>query len=223
MLRRIERHLGVARDHAPGRSHDGLMLRLFAAQALHAQLLFNDRRPTEAADIATRVIASVRTYRARLPEDDRWELLEMETLYTQSCAQAISGEFTAAVRSSEAAAEIAERSTALRARMVVSTYGTIVSVEDPEKGVALLRGCLERWPDDGSSDACLVHIHLGAALAHVAYRLPDEADRRRRLLQDACDRTSRVYDSLPAARLSSRCGRGSPRPRCRGRALGRRG
>jgi hypothetical protein len=194
MLRRIERHVAIARDHSPGRSHDRLLLRLFAAQALHAQLLFNDRRPAEAADIAERVIAGVRTYRARLPEDDGWEWLEMETLYTQSVAQAISGEFTAAVRSSEAAAEIAERSTSPRARMVVSTYGTIVSSEDPEKGVALLRQCLEQWPDDGSSDACLVHIHLGAALAHVAYRLPSDADRRRRLLQEACDRTSRVYD-----------------------------
>jgi hypothetical protein len=176
-------------------TREGLFQRLLTVEALHAQLLFNDRRPTESADITKNVIARVRAHRLGSPQDESWELLEMEALYTQSCAQAISGEFVPAVQSSAAAAEIATCSRSPLARKVLSTYGTMLLSADPMKGESLLRECLVRWPDDESSDAFLVHVHLSMALVLQAYRSPQGAEKRHAMLDEARDRMTRVHDS----------------------------
>jgi hypothetical protein len=168
---------------------------LLTAEALQAQLLFNDRRPTEATEIASRVIASVRAQRRRSDAEDSLASLEMEALYTRSCAQAVSGEFVAAVQSSADAAEIAGHSDSLMARKILSTYGTILICKDPDKGESVLRDCLMRWPEDGTSDGALVHIHLGVVLAVQAHRLPPESEKRHAKLDEAADRMTSIHDS----------------------------
>ena len=84
MRQRIESHLKAFGDMSSAGSRNGLVRRLLTAEALQAQLLFNDRRPTEAADIAGHVVASVRAHLLRSSEDHDWAPLEMEALYTQS-------------------------------------------------------------------------------------------------------------------------------------------
>lgn len=191
----IKGRVSAASDRVSAKTRDGLALRLLTAEALHAQLLFNDRHPTESADIARHVVESVRVQRLKLSDDPRWELLEMESLYTQSCAQAISGDFPSAVRSSATAARLARGSKSLLARKVLSTYGTMLLSEDPELGEAVLRECLALWTDDESSDAALVHVHLSMALVLQAYRSGSRASRRQKMLGEAATRMTRVHDA----------------------------
>jgi hypothetical protein len=181
-------------DTIPGKTRYHLLRRLLAAESLHAQLLFNYGQPTEAGKIAARVINSVQARSLRSSEGIDWELLKMEALYTMSCAQAISGEFDSAVRSSADAAEIATRVKSPLARNVVSTYGSMLLSEAPERGELVLRKCAEEWPDDESSDASLVHVHLSMALVLQAYPLGPRSPKRRAMLDEARDRMTRVHD-----------------------------
>ena len=193
--RRITRRIQAVGDDISAPARGDLLRQLLAVETLYAQLLFNDRRPTEAALIAGDVVASVHAQRPDAAEDRDWSALEMEALYTQSCAQAISGEFAPAVQSSAAAAEIARASQSPLARKTLSTYGTMLLSEDPEHGELVLRECLARWADDETSDAALVHVHLSMALVLQAYRCPGESERRVAMLDEASERTARVHDS----------------------------
>jgi hypothetical protein len=188
----IGERLKALTDTGSPKTRDAVLLRLLTAEALHAQLLFNDRRPTESADIAEHVVESVRAQRFGTSAGD-WQLLEMEALYTLSCGQAISGEFAPAVRSSAAAAEIATNSQSSLARKILSTYGTMLLSEDPRRGETVLRECLARWPEDDTSDAFLVHVHLSMALVLQAYRLGGRSGRHK-LLEEAGVSMSRVHD-----------------------------
>jgi hypothetical protein len=193
--RRIEERLKAFGGQLQAEDRNALLKRHLTVEALEAQLLFNNRRPAEAADIAGRVVASVRAQKARSSEAADWAPLEMEALYTQSVAQAISGEFAPAVLSSADAAEIADTSDAPLSRKVLSTYGTILIPKDPSLGESILRDCLARWEDDGTSDAALVHVHLAAVLVFQAHKLPRDSVERLAKLNEARDRTARVHDS----------------------------
>jgi hypothetical protein len=195
MSRRIESRLKASEGQASSNLRDELLRRLLMAETRKAQLLFNDRRPTESAELIRHVLSSVRAQQRDVPNRDRWRSLEMEALYTQSCAQMISGEVAAAVRSSADAAAIAEGSKSLLARKVMSTYGSMLLSEDPKQGEAVLRDCLAMWADDGTSDASLVHVHLSMALVLQAHQLPLGDETRGALLDEARDRMTRVHDS----------------------------
>jgi hypothetical protein len=118
----------------------------------------------------------------------------MEALYTSSCAHAICGEFAAAVRASAAATDIANAYDAPLARKVLSTYGSMLLSEDPERGESVLRGCLARWNDDGTSDAALVEVHLCMSLVLQGHRCPPNSTTRGELLDEARTRMTRVHD-----------------------------
>jgi hypothetical protein len=174
---------------------DAMSRRQLTAEALHAQVLFNDRRPAQSAELAARVIAGARARRKHTPSDAEWVSLEMEALFTESCAHALSGEFPLAVRSSAAGAAIAEHSASPLARKVVSTYGSMLLSEDPKRGEAVLRDCMAKWPDDSSGDAFLMQVHLSMALVLQAYSQKPASAKRRSLLAEAGDRMTLVHDS----------------------------
>ncbi len=190
---RVTSRLKAVEKTAPADVRDDLLRRLLTAEALEAQMLFNDRRPAESADLVGKVIAGVQALKDQAPKPDDWRWLEMEALYTQSCARAICGEFDGAVKSSAGAAAIAEGSRSLLARKVISTYGSMLLKEHPRKGETVLRDCLAMWGDDGTSDAALVHVHLCMALVLQAHRSPDSPGREA-LLAEARDRMARVHD-----------------------------
>lgn len=195
MSRCIESRFKTVEGQVSPEAPDELLRRLLTAEAFEAQLLFNDRRPTESAELIRHVVSSVRAQQLDALDRDSWRSLEMEALYTQSCAQMISGEFAAAVRSAADAAAIAEGSQSLLARKVISTYGSMLLSEDPKQGEAILRNCLASWADDGTSDASLVHVHLSMALVLQAHRFPPGEEMRGVLLGEARDRMTRVHDS----------------------------
>jgi len=192
---RIEARMGTSGPGVSASTRDELERCRLMADMIYAQLLFNDRSPGESADIATTVIEGIRAQKSATFNLTVWESVEMEGLYTLSCAQALSGDLAAAVHSSESAAMLAMRSASLLARKVVSTAGSVLLAEDPAASETLLRDCLERWPDDDSSDAFLVHVHLSMSLVLQAHRLADGAQRRAALLDEARARLSRVSDS----------------------------
>lgn len=192
---RVEKRLGAAPGRMSPKSRSAFLRCHLTAETVHAQVLFNDRQPAASAELAAHVIASVRAIRRDAPSDAGWEALELEALYTQSCAQAISGDFRSAVRSSAEAAEIAEHSQAPLARKVVSTYGSMLISEDPRRSERVLRDCIATWPDDSSSDAFLVQVHLSMALMLQAYREQPDAEKRRSLLAEAGERMASVHDS----------------------------
>lgn len=168
-------------------------LRSLAAESVYAQLLFNDRRAAESAERIAGILGPIQAHRDGDVELDDWRTLEMEALYTLSCAQALSGDFPAAVRSSAEGSAIAETSSAPLARKVVSTYGTMMLSQDPVAGENILRGCLRRWPDDATSDTFLVHVHLAMALVLQAYPIEVGSVRRTELLAEAAERMGRVH------------------------------
>jgi len=208
---RLTRLQDRLQDRARGSSHwandelDQLELRRQTAAAVEAQVLFNDRRPAEAAELAEQVVNRVRHHQ-RLGGSSAWGDLEMEALYTRSCGEALSGDFAAAVRSSIAAAEIAQTSSSPLARKVVSTCGTMMLSEDPGYGEQILRSCLETWPDDDTSDSFLVHVHLSMALVLQAYVDPLDSTNRSERLAEARDRTANVYDSCRRLGLTADAG-----------------
>jgi hypothetical protein len=195
MAKSIGDRLNAVEPHATPKDREELSRRLLTAEALEAELLFNDRRPAESAELIRHVISSVRAQQLDRLDLESWRALEMQALYTQSCAQMISGELASAVAAAAAAASIAEGSKSMLARKVMSTYGSMLLSEDPKRGEAVLRDCLAVWADDGTSDASLVHIHLSMALVLQAHRFPPDEPMRDTLLGEARDRMTRVHDS----------------------------
>jgi hypothetical protein len=162
------------------------------ADLLHAQLLFNDRRPQESAERIANIIENIRDRRSVGPDED-WNDLEMEALYARSCAEALSGTFGPAVRSSAEAADLARCSASPLAQKVLSTYGTMLLSEDPLAGESLLRDCMVRWPEADTSDSYLVQVHLAMALTLQAYKEPPDFGSRAKLLNEAARRMSTIH------------------------------
>jgi AAA ATPase-like protein len=203
---RIEDRLQATATTLRPTTVDAMLRRQLTMEALNAQVLFNYRRPAQAAELAARVIAGARARRKHAPGDPDWESLEMEALYTEAVARALSGEYPLAVRSSAEAAAIGEHSTSRVARNVVSTYGSLLLSEDPKRGEAILRDCIAKWPDDSSSDAFLMQIHLSMALLLQAYPQKPGSAKRQSLLAEAADRMSHVHDSCRRLGLYSDAG-----------------
>jgi|GEM_PF-2613989 len=192
---RIDGRLRGGGGTVSSQGRDALLLRQLTAEVLDAQVLFNDRRAAQSVDVAGSVIAGARARRKERPSDPDWEALEMEALYTESCGHALSGDFPAAVRSSAAAAEIAAQSGSPLTRRVVSTYGSMLLSEDPKRGEMLLRDCIAKWPDDNSSDAFLMHVHLCMGLVLQAYGEAPASRRRLSMLAEAATRMTAIHDS----------------------------
>lgn len=183
----------VLTGQATRRRLAALEYRNLAAEVVYSELLFNAGDPAEAAEVIEGTIAAIRTQRpASTVDGAQWDSLEMEALYAQSCARALSGDGEGALHSSERAVQIAQGSASPLSRRVISTHANILIGVDTEEGEELLRGLLPQG--DQTSDAFLVEVHLTRALVLKAHRCgPHEVDRRRALLEDARQRLNRVY------------------------------
>lgn len=201
---RLEGRVQLHHPAPDGGPHDLEILRQTVA-AIEAQVLFNDRQPEKAAELAGRVVEHARLHQGPGGSSE-WRDLEMEALYTRSCGEALSGDFGAAVRSSAAAAEIAKVSSSPLARKVLSTCGTMLLSEDPALGEQVLRSCLATWPDDDTSDSFLVHVHLCMALILQAYAEADRSTSRTERLAEARDRSKSVHHSCRRLGLSADAG-----------------
>jgi hypothetical protein len=197
---RVQRH-----SPRPDGGPDDFEVQRQTVATIEAQVLFNDTQPEKAAELAGRVVDHARRHRGSEGSSE-WRDLEMEALYTRSCGEALSGDFGAAVRSSDAAASIAKVSSSPLARKVLSTCGTMLLSEDPARGERVLRSCLATWPDDDTSDSFLVHVHLCMALILQAYVEADGLTSRTERLAEARDRSTSVHHSCRQLGLAADAG-----------------
>jgi tetratricopeptide (TPR) repeat protein len=185
---RLDKRLSSGRFKSPQTVAELHRLRL-TADARRSQILFNDRKPVEAAELAADAVREIRGLRSAGGFDgEAWEELEMEALHSQAVALAIAGEIEPSLATSAKAIELAARSSSVLARHVVSTYANILMSRDPEESATILRRCLDEL--DGRANATearvSAQINLGMALVLRAHRLDqDEMPLRAALLAEA--------------------------------------
>jgi hypothetical protein len=193
---RLDRRLGGGRARSPQTIRELRRLRL-TAEVRRSQILFNDRKPVEAAELASDAVRDIHGLRSAGGFDgEAWEELEMEALHTEAVALAISGEIEPSLTTSAQAVEIAERSPTVLARHVVSTYANILMSRDPDESEAILRRCLDEL--DGRPNATearvSAQINLGMALVLRAHRLdPDDGTLGGALLDEATEILKSVF------------------------------
>ena len=195
LRRRLQERLDRV-GSAAGRTVETLRHRQLAAEVVYSQVLYNHGEPAHAAEVAVRAVDGIRLLRASREEtaEPGWEALEMDALYSQACAQAISGEVELALGTAERAAEIAMRTRVPRSRGVISTYGNILIMRDARAAEAIQRECLAAEPGGDEAERHIVEVHLTMALVLQAYRCgPEEASQRAALLDEARDRLTRVF------------------------------
>ena len=175
---RLDRRLRGGRGRSPRTIGELCRLRL-TADVRRSQILFNDRKPVEAAELAANVVRDIRGQRSAEELDEgAWEELEMEALHSKAVALAISGEIEPSLTTSAQAVEIAKHSPSALARHVVSTFANILMSRDPEKSEAILRRCIDELGDRPNATEARVsaQINLGMALVLRVHRLDPEAD-----------------------------------------------
>lgn len=173
--------------------------RALTAQLLRSQVLFNDRRPLRAAEIAERVVRRLPSVRVAAPQERGWDDLETEALHSLAVSLALAGEIGQALTTSERAVQLAERlaSPAL-ALHVVSTHANILLARAPERTEAILRQCLDEAAaaDEPTGVGDEIVINLGMTLLLRAYQLAAvESERAAAMLLEARERLTRVFDT----------------------------
>lgn len=162
-----------------------------------SQILFNDRKPVEAADLAGGAVRSIRGVRSGKGFDDpAWEELEMEALHSEAVALAIAGDIEPSLTTSAEAVELARRSSSVLAQHVISTYANILMSRDPETSESILRQCLEELDETAEAVEARVsaRINLAMTLVIQAHRLdPGEVDARQALLPEAEETLKSVF------------------------------
>jgi hypothetical protein len=171
--------------------------RQLTAEVLRTQVLFNDRQPAKASEIAGEVAWKVHTLRPGDTEEQAaWNALEMETLHSHGVALALSGEIDESLARCEQAVTIARKMPSLAlAHHVISTYANILLARDPAASEAILRQCEAELAADpklgGARDA--TDINLGMALVLKAYRLKPLVEQRDAMLDEAAQLLTRVF------------------------------
>lgn len=153
---------------------EALQFRLLTAEVLHSQILFNDRQPARAADVAAEAVRDIRALvkvRSSKGGPD-WQTLEMEALHSYAVALALGGEIEPAINVAEQAVGIARKS-ANPSLDVMSTYANILLAKELETAESILRDCLDRANSETaareSQDA--ISINLSMTILLSAHRL----------------------------------------------------
>jgi hypothetical protein len=120
-----------------------LQLLLLTADVLYSQILFNDRQPARASDVAAEAIRDIKATSngEGSAKSSHWQILEMEALHSYGVALALAGEIETAIDVAEQAVAIARQS-ANPSLDVISTYANILLAKEPETAESILRNCL---------------------------------------------------------------------------------
>jgi hypothetical protein len=171
---RIRGRLSAEGARTPA-AFEALQFRLLSVEVLHSQILFNDRQPARAADVAAEAVRDIRAL-GKVHSSGRgpdWQTLEMEALHSYAVALALGGEIEPAINVAEQAVGIARRQSANPSLDVLSTYANILLAKDLETAESILRDCLARAGSATmareSQDA--ITINLSMTLLLSAHRL----------------------------------------------------
>jgi hypothetical protein len=159
----------ISRVGARPQASRELRRREFAAQVLRSQILFNDRQPALAAEVAHRAVSDIQAMSTHLPSDEvpAWETIDMEALHSEAVALALAGEIDTALERSRQAVRLAEGSTGSRALNVIATYANILLARDPETSESILRDLLERAEVKRGHDVVRDQTEINLAMALV--------------------------------------------------------
>ncbi|HEV2755571.1 MAG TPA: tetratricopeptide repeat protein [Actinomycetota bacterium] len=200
-LEALRRRIGARRAREPiGPTADlaAMRERELRAEVRRSQVLFNDRAPDEAAEVAGRIAEAVRAVRrGGAPADPLvWDTLEVEALHSQAVSLALSGEYDVALDLFERALDLARASASPLLLRVTSTYGNVMLARDPRAALKVLRECAQEvlaapqhadlWSD--------VQLNLSLALIVVAYRTrTEEKSGAAAMLEEADMMMTRVF------------------------------
>jgi hypothetical protein len=191
----------ISRRVSDGRAHRSVTLRRLrwcelTADMLRSRILFNDRRPAAALDVASRVVRGVAELRrSGSPGDIALLVLEMEALHSQAVALALSGEIDEALQTSEHAVDIAGRLPSELSLSVVATYANILLARDPIAAELMLR---EQLADSdtapvGIEARNLIEITLSMALVVQSHGPGADQAQAHVMLTEAASRLADVY------------------------------
>jgi hypothetical protein len=193
---RLEGRVSGGQPSATGAVTELRRLQL-TADVRRSQILFNDRKPVEAAELAAAAVRSIRGVRSGKEfGGPAWEELEMEALHSEAVALAISGDIEPSLTTSAEAVELARRSSSVLAQHVISTYANILMSRDPATSESILRQCLVELGETAEAVEARVsaRINLAMTLVIQAHRLePDEVDAREGLIAEGEETLKSVF------------------------------
>ncbi|HEX6782305.1 MAG TPA: AAA family ATPase [Solirubrobacterales bacterium] len=147
--------------------------RRLAADVLSSQLLYNNSRPAQAARVAGSVVSAIRALRLDGSSEDGggWEALELEALFSEFSALALSGEVDPSLEVADRAVAIARRRPSEMSWRVISTYANILLARDPAVAESTLRELRDNLPETEveSEPRHAIELNLGMALLLKAY------------------------------------------------------
>jgi len=172
-----------------------LRRREFAAEVLRSQILFNDRQPALAAEVAHRAVSDIRAMSTNVPSDEApaWETIDMEALHSEAVALALAGEIDTALERSRQAVRLAEASTGPRALNVIAAYANILLARYPETSESILRDLLEKAEVTRGHDAVRDQMEINLAMALVVRTQDPESPGLDAALTEAHGLLTRVF------------------------------
>jgi hypothetical protein len=176
MTDRLDARLRSTRTRTPTMGAE-LQRRQLTANVLRGQLLYNNGRPAQAAQVTARAVSAIGALRLDLDAEDAepWEALEMEALFSESSALALSGETDEALRVSDRAVAIARRTPSEMSWRVISTNANILLARDPAASEEILRALRANLPSTAAETEArhATDLNLGMALLLKAYVMRD--------------------------------------------------
>jgi hypothetical protein len=195
MTDRLDAHFRSSQTRTSAKGAE-LQRRWLTADVLRSQLLYNNSRPAQAARLAGRTVNAIKALRLDDSSEDAepWEALEMEALFSEFSALALSGEFDSALKVSSRAVEIARRTSSEMSWRVISTHANILLARDPVASEATLRALRASLPvtEVETEARHAIELNLGMALLLKAYNMPGGDDA---VLAEARDLLTGVFKS----------------------------
>ncbi|MBU2689935.1 MAG: hypothetical protein KJ970_03340 [Candidatus Eisenbacteria bacterium] len=162
------------RGSRASRTLEGLQLRLLTAEVLRSQILFNDRQPARASEVAATAVRDIGAFSTEhaTEEISAWQNLEMEALHSYAVALALGGKIALALEISERAVGIARQVATPLSLDVVSTHANILLAKEPETSESILRECLIHTDAETITQETqdTIAINLSMALLLLAHR-----------------------------------------------------
>jgi hypothetical protein len=178
---------GVGSSVAAGK----LQLRLLTADILKSQILFNDRQPARASEVAAEAVRNIRANfsAASIREQLTWRTLEMEALHANAVALALGGEIEAAIDASERAVRIAREMPTPLSLDVMSTHANILLSQGLEAPEFILSECFARASSQQASretqDAIAINLGMTYILGAYRSRVSDQHASEKKLVDAA--------------------------------------
>lgn len=199
MADRLDSRLSSTQTRTPAAGVE-IQRRQLTAEVLRSQLLYNNSRPAQAARVAGGAVSAIKALCLDGSAGDAgpWETLELEALFSEFSALALSGEVDPSLEVAGRAVAIARRIPSEISWRVISTYANILLARNPSASETTLRELRDSLPatEVESEPRHAIELNLGMALLLKAYNMRDRGeDGTDAGLAEACDLLTGVFKS----------------------------